>query len=98
MNEIVLCERCCAPCRANPERRAEARLLRHADRGVCVNCGITLFLKGTPPISTLLAARGASVLLGKAVQAQVSRIILAGQADAHPDEIDWMIVVAQWEL
>jgi hypothetical protein len=98
MNDVVLCERCGTPCKANPERNETARLLRHADEGYCVNCAITAFLKGTVPLGDVLQAKGANVLLIPAVQKQAARMIEVGRADALPSEIDWGVVVAQWEF
>ncbi len=98
MTTIVLCERCCTPCSVSPERNEQARLLRHADTGVCVNCAVTAFLRTMEPLASVLAAKGPEVLLNEAAQAQFAAVLAAGFADARADEIDWRVVVAQWDL
>jgi hypothetical protein len=96
---VVLCERCATPCKVNPDRNEAARLLRRSlSTGVCANCGITEFLKTMEPLATVIKAKGLDVLLIPAVQAQAAAVLAAGQADAAPEEIDWRVVVEQWDL
>lgn len=92
------CQRCGEPLRVNPERNPEARLLRHADEGVCAGCAMTAFLKATEPLASIIAAKGPDVLLAPAVHATVGGLLAAGNSDAAPSEINWRRVVEQWEL
>lgn len=98
MTVLVVCQRCGTPCQVNAERNPEARLLRHADEGVCASCALTAFLKATEPIATLIAAKGPDVLLLPPVQAQIGALLAAGRSDARPSEIDYRAVVDRWEL
>lgn len=92
------CERCRRPCRPAPDGNPDSRLLRRATSGLCVDCAVTQFLKGTEPIATVLRIKGAVTLLDPAVRAQFAAVMRAGFADAREGEIDWRRVVANWEL
>jgi len=95
---VTHCERCGALCRVSDQRNPDARLLRHADAGLCAGCAMTAFLKTMEPLATVLAAKGPEVLLVPAIQQQAARMLVAANSDASPGEIDWNRVVAQWEL
>jgi hypothetical protein len=92
------CERCGVAVRVNPERDPDARLMRHADHGVCANCAITAFLKTMEPLATVIREKGPEILLAAGVGPQMAAALAAGHADARPGEIDWQIVVDQWDL
>lgn len=98
MSEIVRCERCGRPCRSAGTGNPDARLLRHAERGYCANCGLTEFLKKTSPLCELLELQGARVLLTPHIQTGILRLLPSGQADATTGEIDFSTIVENWSL
>jgi hypothetical protein len=80
---------------------AAARLLRRgmvAHGGMCANCTATAFLKSTPAIMAGIQAHGTAILLSPYSQAGFAAMLVAGNADATSDEIDWSRVVDNWEL
>lgn len=99
---VVLCERCQAPCHVAAQRRPDAEMLRRSrvPKGICPNCAVTAFLKNTYPCNMLLhqSPHGAQMLLLPHIQEQFVAIMQAGKADMRPDEIVWATVVAQWDL
>lgn len=96
---MTRCQRCSAPCRVNPDRNPDARLMRRStSEGLCANCAMTDFLKTMEPLSTVISTKGPEILLNPAVQRQVAAVLAAGEADAEPSEIDWTAVVGQWDF
>lgn len=95
------CERCGVAARG-AKGNPDARMMRHAEKGVCVNCGTVLFLKDLeelhggrllPPGTTWREA-----LALPHIQEQFGRLMRVGKADAQPDEIDWERVAQLWDL
>lgn len=99
VTRFVRCLRCGRPCRVADAANPEARLLRHAldGRGLCANCAASHFLQTTEPLMTLLA-HDRSGLLRPDMQAQFAAMMRSGHADAGPEELDWAMIVALWEL
>jgi len=108
---IVHCQRCHVPCRAGaPDPKA--RLLQESagPKGLCVNCAVTQFFKDEKyGISLEHVMRGSDLdgkpgreitksLLMPHVQEQFGAILRAGFAQVAPTEIDWLEVVANWDL
>jgi hypothetical protein len=91
------CQRCGRHGRGS-EGNPEARLLRHAKQGVCVNCGVTEFLMSVETTAWAIELRGPQILLDPMIQRQFVALMGAGRADATPEEIDWQTVVANWSL
>ena len=100
---MVRCCRCGVPCQKMPGN-PEARLLRYCldDTGYCANCAATEFLQG-------LAVIGDRSRFEKKpfdpecfrlphIQTHFAAILLTGKADARPEEIDWLKVIANWNL
>lgn len=99
IGETTSCLRCGARCQRRGDPGEHARILRRAvGEGLCASCAITVFLKKTTPLDVVIEAQGPACLLVPAIQAQVARVLAAGQSDASPLEIDWPTVVGQWEL
>jgi hypothetical protein len=101
MIEAPHCLRCNAKCQFTGERNPEARVMRRSavPEGLCANCAITSFIQGTKLLPMVIEKQGGpDVLLNPAVQAQVAAVLDAGNADAHPSEINWPTVVANWNL
>jgi hypothetical protein len=94
---IATCQRCGKICQGgvgNPE----ARLLKRASSGLCVNCVITQFLKTTEPLSIVLNQVGVKAFYNPDVQAQISQLLKVGHSDASLYEIDWQVVIKNWDL
>ena len=95
------CQRCGKPCQSgvgNPDSRP----FRRSSQGLCLNCAITEFFKTTEPLASMfggiLGSNNPEVLLAPHMQKQVGHIMEAGHCDAKLEEVDWQIVVNQWEL
>lgn len=102
MIQTTNCIRCGVRCRKK-QGSDNAKLLRHttSDIGYCVNCGTTSFLMSLDVISS--SGRGAKpfdpeCLRLPHIQEQFIAVMAAGKADARPDEIDWLEVIANWHL
>lgn len=95
----VRCGKLCQKRGGNPE----ARLLRHttSDSGYCATCAATEFLQGLDVITYGGLGRkpfDPECFRLPHLQAQFGAILLAGNADAKPKEIDWPAMIAQWSL
>ena len=81
---------------------ANARLLRHADINeqnvLCVNCAVTKFLKTIETLHYGIEKNGVNILRRPDGQQGFTDIMLTGNADAQSEEIDWDIVINQWDL
>jgi hypothetical protein len=101
---IIHCSRCGAPCKLADSATEDARLLRHATKpetsGYCPDCGVTDFFKHHSPLAQLMEMNpaGKAMLLDPRVQQQFAGLLQAGDADAHPGEINWQSVHDNWEL
>ncbi|HEB31334.1 MAG TPA: hypothetical protein ENI15_10735 [Spirochaetes bacterium] len=67
-------------------------------KGLCVNCAIHDWLRNTYPCNILLAQSGPKALIHPHVQEQFVEIMRIGMADAVPDEIDWALIMENWDL
>ena len=77
----------------------DARLLRQAAKGYCVNCAVTEVFQGTEVLQSLIELQGGpEALRYEHIQQQFANVMRVGLADAFPDEIDWLEVIANWEL
>jgi hypothetical protein len=97
---VCSCDRCGRPCQVAPDRNPDARLLRKSavPKGLCVDCATTEWLLNTYPCNLLLDQSGPDVLRHGAIQEQFAAIMISGNADARPDEINWERVIANWDL
>ena len=92
------CERCGRPARGasgNPD----ARLLRRAQTGVCVECGVVLFLQRLANMSTKGTIDFAlpDGLRLPHVQEQFAKVLEVGKADARAEDINWERVIELWD-
>lgn len=92
------CERCGRPARGG-EGSPDARMMRRAQRGACVDCSAVLFLQ------RLMNMTGRdcypdmpNCLRLPHVQEQFANVMRVGNADAVPDEINWERVIALWDI
>jgi hypothetical protein len=93
--------RCHVLCRTGtPDEKARVFRVSATPDGYCVNCAATEFLKTTPPICELLAADRSKVegLRLPHVQEQFGAMVAAGNGQVDPKHIDWLEVIANWEL
>jgi hypothetical protein len=96
--QVVPCMRCGVLCRVADKSNEEARLLQASTvpQGYCVNCGVAHFYQVESPLGQLI--KDPQMLLATHVQAQFTRVMQAGNADARPEQIDWDKVVMDWSL
>lgn len=99
----AFCSRCGSLCKIGPKPGEDARLLKRATKkeaktGLCTNCAATAFLMTVEPIMYGLDKNGVKTLLDSRVQKQISAIMKSGKADADFSEINWQLVVDNWEL
>lgn len=92
------CQRCGIPCSPGGTGSPDAILLRRADQGVCVTCGMALFIKRTPSMMMAIQQNGVGMLLAPHIQTGFANLMAVGKADARPGGIDWQRLVQQWEL
>jgi len=80
-------------------------------KGLCVNCAVTQFFKDEKyGVSLEQVLRGSDELDGTPgkeiskslllphIQKQFTEILRVGHAQVTPEEIDWLEVVANWDL
>lgn len=95
------CQRC-GEAAIGQDGNPEARIMRRARKGLCVNCAAIVFLQrlDTMQGGKFLPAghTWAEALRLSHVQEQFADMMRAGNADANPDEIDWDRVVSLWHI
>ena len=99
MSWQTACTRCGRRVRGG-DGNPEAQMLRRARTGVCLHCGVVLFLQR---LSNMHTPGTIDVALPDAlrlphVREQFARVMQAGNADAKPEEIDWDRVIALWDI
>lgn len=93
------CERCGKLCQTDTPINPDARLLKRSIAiGLCADCAITEFIKKNDVLNEILERKGVSQLLDPRSIEQFGKVIIAGNADTNPNEIDWNIVVKNWDL
>ena len=94
------CSRCSARCQVAGQRKRDAKMLRKAavPRGYCVNCAFHDWLRNTYPVNMLLDESGPKILLYPHIREMVSGIMQSHDADAKIDEINFNLIVENWEL
>ena len=99
---VCQCERCKARCRVAPDRNPQAKMLRKSavPKGLCVNCAAHDWLRNTYPANMILAEsqHGPRILMHVSVREQFAEIMQGQNADAKPDEINWNLMIENWEL
>ena len=101
MNEtVVSCKRCAVPCRIGGPANPDAKMLRFLKEGhgLCVNCAVHDFLRHCYPANMMLARSGPAGLLLEHIQNCFADIMKVALADATPPEIDWQLIVDNWDL
>ena len=94
------CLRCGVRCKVDGLRNPKAKMLRRSGepKGLCVNCAVHDWLRNTYPVNILLAQSGPKALVHPHIREQFAEIMRAGMADAMPDEINWDLIIENWEL
>ena len=102
---LCFCARCNAPCRWGPSPNPDARLAAFATKsgGYCANCISTWFFKSNvlDQARAALTERGHTmqeVLRLPHVQEMFSNILGTAKADLKPEDVDWLEVIANWDL
>lgn len=99
MTENVTCERCKAACKVAGPQNPNAKMLRYSKepKGLCVNCAVHDHLRNTYPVNVLLQS-GPKALRFSHIQEQFAGIMRMQFADAQPDEINWNLIIENWDL
>ena len=92
------CQRCGIPA-IRREGSKKARLLRGANEGVCLECGVVDFIQMVTNMSSSGTFTGLPEGLRLPhVQEQFARLMDVGKSDARPEDIDWERVIAVWDV
>ena len=98
-SQAIHCVRCGVPCQIEGPGNPDAKMLRRATvPGMCVNCAVHDWLRNSYPINMMLARAGPVNLQYTHIQEQFAGIMKVGMADAMPDEIDWDLIIKNWDL
>jgi len=94
------CSRCGARCRVDPVAGSQAKMLKRgkSPKGLCINCAVHDVLRNLYPANLLLARSGPKGLALPHIQQQFEAILKSAGTDAEPGEINWSIVIANWNL
>ena len=94
------CGRCGVKCKVDPKAGSRAKMLKRdkSPKGLCVNCAVHDFLRNTYPANLLLAQSGPKSLAFPHIQEQFAGIMRSRCSDALPDEIDWDVIIENWDL
>ena len=94
------CSRCSARCQVAPKRNSNAKMLRKSATpgGLCVNCAFHDWLRNTYPVNMLLDEIGPKILLYPHIREMIAGIMQSQNADATIDEINFNLIVENWEL
>jgi hypothetical protein len=94
------CQRCGARCKVNPIAGSKATMLKRGKdaKGLCVNCAAHDWLRNTYPANLLLAQSGPRTLAFPHIQEQFAGLMKMANSDARPDEINWELLIANWDL
>lgn len=97
---IVYCKRCDVACRIGGPANPDAKMLLFAKEGhgLCANCAVHDFLRNCYPINMMLARSGPAGLLLEHIQKRFYEVMKVAMADATPPEIDWQLIVDNWDL
>ena len=99
MNDTT-CQRCGRAAQGG-DGNPDARMMRRAQTGMCVDCATVVFLQRLENTGGHLLPKGetwATALRLPHVQKQFAAVMAAAKADAKPDEIDWDRVIELWDL
>lgn len=95
------CLRCGVPCRIATEQAQNARLMRNSltTDGHCVNCAMTYYIRFGDGFGLIpWRVEDRRLFEYRGVQEAIERLLIVGNSDARPGDIDWSLVVKNWEL
>ena len=94
------CVRCGRSCQPGENKDPEARPFKLAEKGLCENCVVTHFLlcDDCEPLRLALLRNGIGILKIPAIQKQFAEILRVGHSELPIDQINWDIVIDQWDL
>jgi hypothetical protein len=97
---ICNCQRCGAKCKVEPLPGSKAKMLKRSEqpKGLCINCAVHDVLRNLYPANLLLARSGPKGLELPHVQRQFEAILKCTGTDAEPGEINWQMVITNWDL
>ncbi len=72
--------------------------LSKGPKGLCINCAVHDWLRNTYPVNMLLAESGPKILACPHIQKQFTEIMQVGLAEAQPNEINWDLIIENWDL
>lgn len=104
MNQLSLiqstCVRCGRTCQPGESKNPNARPFKRTKKGLCENCVVTQFLlcDDLESVRIGLLRNGIEVLKIPAIQKQFAEILRVGMSELPADDIDWNIVINQWNL
>lgn len=94
------CIRCGRPCRPGQSQNPEARPFKRAEQGLCADCAVTEFLTcpDVEPLTQGILRNGIEILRNPNIQKQFGEILKVGKSDLQADEINWDVVIFNWDL
>lgn len=96
------CARCGLRCRVASDRNPNAKMLRKSavPKGLCATCAAHDWLRNTYPTNMILneSQHGPRILLSPSIREQFAEIMRGQNADAKPDEINWNLMIENWDL
>jgi len=98
----VKCQRCSRVCLAEVSQIQNARPFRNGLHGLCTNCAVTSFFKD-PDVEqgvgfALPPDFDPQGLLLPHIQVQFQKILNVGQSELRYEQIEWGIVLSNWDL
>jgi len=99
-NEQCNCLRCGFKCLVDSVRGSRATMLKRSNepKGLCINCAAHDVLRNLYPANLILARSGPKGLDLPHIQQQFEALLKIAGTDAMPGEINWSIVIANWNL
>ena len=95
---MTSCGRCGKPCKQGENKNLKAKPFRRAKEGYCPNCAVTQFLLSIETLRDGLVKNGLELLRNPVVQKQFSQLLRIGKSELPAKEINWDIVINQWDL
>lgn len=96
--EITKCTRCGRQCIPGKSLNPEARPFKGAMEGLCADCVVTSFLQSDEVLQQAIVKTKKAVLLLPFAQEQFFKLMKVGRSELSSDEINWEVVVDQWDL
>lgn len=93
------CQRCGCHATGTTSAKPDARMLRRATTGVCIECAVAIFIQRLSNMYVPGAFRGLPESLRLPhIQGQFAAMMRAGNAEASQEEVDWDRVIEVWSI